>query len=237
MNIHRCASADEAKRELAHQVSASLASYKMNGVPVLFFFSGGSALGILDLLDVNTFGSYLTVAPVDERYDPSGEASNFVTLSKTAFFKRAEETDTHFIDTSVKIGQGRDELAHAYETGLRLWIKSHPDGKILAILGMGPDGHTAGIFPSDDSRLFHTRFESDQWIVGYRAPEYATIPERITTTLTFLRNETDTVFVFACGPDKTMVFQKFLTGPVPENILPATIFHQLSDLDFYTDLE
>lgn len=237
MDIIPCTSADEAKRGLATRISSELRSSRESGMLVLLFFSGGSALGILDLLDRDIFGPYLTMTPADERYDPSGRESNFAAFTKTKCFPRAEAAGTRFIDTRVQPGQGRDGLALAFEQNIRKWTTEHPGGRTLAILGMGPDGHAAGIFPMDDEERFRELFERDRSVVGYRGPEYAVCPERITVTCSFLVRDIDRIFVFFSGEEKRDVWERITRGTEPIHMLPAAIFRTLPAVEIFTDLE
>lgn len=236
MNIIPCTSADEAKRKLAERVSSELRSSRENGTPVLLFFSGGSALGILDLLDLDIFGPHLTMTPVDERYDPSGRESNFAAFMKAECFPRAEAAGTRFIDTRVQPGQRRDDLALAFEHALREWMTENPNGKTLAILGMGPDGHVAGIFPMDDEERFRELFEGNRSVIGYRGPEYAVCPERVTVTISFLRR-LDRTLVFFTGEEKRAAWDRVTRGTEPIHTLPAAIFRTLPAVEIFTDLE
>ena len=236
MEIIRCVSADEAKKKLAERISSELVACQEDSVPALLLFSGGSALGILDLLDAKCAGSFLTIAPVDERCDPSGHDSNFGALVESDFFRRAVSTGVGLIDTRVKSGQGRDALADAFGQELARWRKRHPKGRVIAILGMGPDGHTAGIFPMDDGREFSRLFEGERMVVGYRAPEYATCPDRVTVTLSFLCREVESICVFFSGEEKRAVWKRVLGNTAPMSALPAIAFHTLSSVEIFTDI-
>ncbi|MBP9751661.1 MAG: 6-phosphogluconolactonase [Candidatus Moranbacteria bacterium] len=257
MKINSFPLSEEAKYAAAESISMSLLELKKKDVPVLFLFSGGSALSVLDMIDFSCLGEHLTLAPVDERFDPTGEASNFSAFMATSFYGKAEVAGARFIDTRVKEGQGMGDLANGFETTLRKWMADfvtptessylvipsvveescpHPHGKIIAILGMGPDGHTAGIFPSDDAQEFHDRFEGDRLVVGYRAPEYAICPERITATLSFLEKNVDQAFVFLSGEEKRAAWERVLQNDEPIHLLPAGIFHSLQGVELFTDL-
>ena len=237
MEVTRCKSADEAKEKLADRVSAELRRHSENGIPVLFFFSGGSALSVLDMIDPECVGDFLTFAPIDERFDPSGETSNFSAFMRTDSFRKAESAGAHFIDTRVKEWQGIAELADQFERAIRKWMTDFAkEGRIIAILGMGPDGHTAGIFPDDDENAFRDRFDGDRLVVGYRAPEYATCPERVTVTLSFLQNHIDAAFVFLSGEEKCTAWERVLRNREPPHRLPAEVFHAIRKTEAFTDL-
>lgn len=236
MNIHLQTSADDAKRALAESLSEELLSLKEEEVPTLLLFSGGSALGILDLLDPGCPGDHLTVSPIDERYDPSGHDSNFAAFTGTDFFRVAETARVRFIDTRVHPQQSRNDLAREFNHALMEWMTEHPDGRVLAILGMGPDGHTAGIFPMEDESAFQTLFLGERLAVGYLGPEYATCPERVTVTASFLARDIDRIFVFFSGEEKRAVWERITRNEIPLHMLPAGIFHRLPDVEIFTDL-
>lgn len=236
MNIHPQTSAEDAKHALAESLSQELLSLKEEEVPTLFLFSGGSALGILDLLDPECSGEYLTVSPIDERYDPSGHDSNFVAFTGTDFFRAAQAAGTRFIDTRVRSGQSRDDLAIDFDRALGEWRAEHPDGRTLAILGMGTDGHTAGIFPMEDESPFQALFLGERLAVGYSGPKYATCPERVTVTASFLARDIDRIFVFFSGEEKRAVWECITEGEAPLHTLPASIFRRLPDVEIFTDL-
>lgn len=236
MNIHFHASAEDAKRAVAKILSEELLSLKEEAIPTLLLFSGGSSLGILDLLDPGCPGDFLTVSPIDERYDPSGHDSNFAAFNGTDFFHIARTADTRFIDTRVRSGQSHDDLALAFDRTLGEWGAEHPDGRTLGILGMGPDGHTAGIFPMDDESAFRTLFLGERLAVGYRGPEYATCPERVTVTLSFLARDIDRIFVFFSGEEKRAIWERLTKSEIPLHVLPAGIFRRLPDVEIFTDL-
>jgi 6-phosphogluconolactonase/glucosamine-6-phosphate isomerase/deaminase len=196
------------------------------------------------------------MAPVDERFDPTGETSNFAALMDTDFFSKAKSAGARFIDKRVEDRQGRGDLADGFERTLRQWMTMnhcHPEplpviasearqsrtvnsGKIIAILGMGPDGHTAGIFPDADGNVFHDRFEGDRLVAGYRAPEYATCPERVTATLSSLERNIDQAFVFISGEEKCSAWERVLRSDEPMHLLPAGIFHKLRNVEVFTDV-
>lgn len=235
MNIHQESSVEEAKKTLSRCLSLELARLRHERIPTLLLFSGGSALSIFDALDAENIDDFLTMAPIDERYDPTRKESNFAAFMRTDFYKRAQGAGVHFIDTRVQKGQTRDALADFFEKSLREWRKRHKEGNILAILGMGADGHTMGVFPGEKQE-FDGRFNSEKIIVGYRAEEAAVCPERITATLSFMRNSVDGVFVFLVGKEKEEAWNRVKSDTEPLHILPMSMIHSLRKVEIFTDL-
>ena len=215
-----------AAKHLAKDLSAYLMEQKSVGKSTLFLSSGGSALAVLDLLQEDILESYLTVGVVDERYDKTNENNNFTQLSRTGFYQKALRAGTSFIDTSVKESQAQEELASFFEEELRGWVKKNPNGKIVATMGVGADGHTSGIMPfSEDESRFAELFEGARWVVAYDVGSKNPFSQRITTTMTFLR-KLDKVFVFMVGANKRAAFLRMQEeGSVAES--PARILKEL----------
>lgn len=66
-------------------------------------------------------------------------------------------------------------------------------------MGIGQDGHTAGIFPGDHG----FDFDGDVWVVGYFVPkEVNQYQERVTVTNTYLQTEIAQAIVYAVGEEK-----------------------------------
>lgn len=177
---------------------------------VLFLSSGGSALLALDSVDESVISPQLTIGILDERFDPSNKVSNYMQLRKTEFYKHAVARGCRLIDTSTKEGQTPEELADFFEKELREWRSAHTDGVIFATMGIGPDGHTAGMMSfSDNHKQFQRLFEGSRFIVSYDAGEKNQYPKRITATISFLR-QLDAVSVFIVGANKGPIFRKLI---------------------------
>ena len=83
----------------------------------------------------------------------------------------------------------------------------------LALLGVGPDGHTASLFPGDPALE-----ERDRWVVPAAAPPGMKVRDRVTVTLPVL-NRSRTVLFLCSGEEKREVLARILGGSAPE--LPA----------------
>lgn len=201
---------------------------------VLFLSSGGSALSVLDRIDAEAIGPYLTIGIFDERHDPTNKTSNYAQLRKTDFYKRAVSRGCRLIDTMTVKGQSKEELADFYEQELRSWKARHPRGAIMATMGIAEDGHTAGIMPFPEDRArFQELFERERWIIAYDATGKSPFPHRITTTLTFLRY-VDLVGIFFVGAEKGPMFSRLMQGDDPVE-LPGRIIKTLPRGAVYID--
>jgi 6-phosphogluconolactonase len=107
------------------------------------------------------------------------------------------------------------KAAHDYEAVLRRWLGLDDRGFPvfhLVLLGMGPDGHTASLFPG--SRLLR---ETSRWV---STPMVAKLGmRRMTLTLPVLDAARRVLFLVT-GPEKSATLREVLCGhPVPP--LPA----------------
>ena len=219
----------------AKDISRKLKEYRdTERRDVLFLSSGGSALSVLDRIDEDAIGPYLTIGIFDERFDPTNKTSNYAQLRKTRFYQRAVQKGCRLIDTSTKKGQNMSELALAYESELRAWKVRHPRGAIMATIGVAKNGHTAGIMPFPEDKLrFHELFEGERWIIAYDALDKDPFRYRVTTTFTFLRN-VDLVGIYIVGEEKGEIFRALIEGEETHE-LPGRIIKSLPRGAVYLD--
>jgi 6-phosphogluconolactonase len=105
--------------------------------------------------------------------------------------------------------------ALAYETELRLAFGARgdePPAFDLVWLGMGPDGHTASLFPGSAALD-----ETQRWVVANWAPALQTW--RMTLTFPVLNAARETVFVVT-GADKADALARVASG---DTALPASL--------------
>ena len=103
--------------------------------------------------------------------------------------------------------EDRDAAALAYESELRLAFGARGDEPPrfdLIWLGMGPDGHTASLFP--DSEALH---ETTRWVVANWVPSQQTW--RMTLTFPVL-NAARQVIISATGEEKEDAFHAIRSG-------------------------
>lgn len=207
------------------------------GQPVLLLVSGGSALAVLEYADF-VGGENLTISLLDDRFYKDHGINNFFQLTQTGFYRKAKAQGAKFISTLPK---GKESLAMAaerWEKALRSWASVGLSGRtIIAIMGVGPDGHTAGIMPfPEDPHKFACLFQNNNWVVGYDAGGKNQYPLRLTASISFLRTMVDYAFVYISGEKKRKILPVILTsGDLPR--CPARIIHQLKNVQIYTDIE
>src|SRR5579872_6397837 len=150
----------------------------------------------------------------DERFVASDHPLNNMYMAREIFLDRLAPADhVHPIPTNTA---SPDESAHRYAEILRgFYGGAHVDPARplfdLVLMGVGPDGHTASLFP-DDPALNETK----RWAVGVsKAPVEPFVP-RVTVTLPVLASCREMLFQVA-GTEKHAVLTRLLAG---EN-LPA----------------
>jgi 6-phosphogluconolactonase/glucosamine-6-phosphate isomerase/deaminase len=202
---------------------------------ILLLLSGGSSLNILPHIKMQNWQG-ITVGMLDERFDQTNENSNFLQLEKTEFYFLAKKAGATFVDSKTQVGDSLEALGERVEKSLEFWQKNNPEGEIVAVFGMGADGHIAGIFPyQDNAEFFEKFFDRKNIVVAYDAETRNVFPQRVTTTFA-LHRTIKKAFVFVCGTQKQIALEKLKVGKVSKNQLPAMIFHQMPDVEIVTDL-
>jgi 6-phosphogluconolactonase/glucosamine-6-phosphate isomerase/deaminase len=212
------------------------------GKPILFLVSGGSGFDVLNQLSESIFDLRLpaqtgfTVCVIDERFSTDPIVNNFLQFQNTDFYKKATAKAVSFIPTIPKEGELIEEMAKRFEGQLRTWAAAHPDGVMIALLGIGKDGHTAGMIGNpDDKRSFQFMFEDDStWVAGYDAGTRNQYPLRVTTTMPFLK-KLDTVIVYAVGESKKNALSAILAPTGDLYKTPGRIICELQHCLLYTD--
>jgi 6-phosphogluconolactonase len=85
----------------------------------------------------------------------------------------------------------------------------------LILLGMGPDGHTASLFPETEALQEKSRLVVANWVEKLNA-------SRITLTLPVLNASRNVLFLVS-GADKATVLREVLEGSVPGEKFPSKL--------------
>ena len=150
----------------------------------------------------------------DRAVGPDHEHSNYK-MARESLLDHIEGTlpEVHRIRGEL----GPDEAALEYEAELR--DSFGPDGPPafdLLLLGIGPDGHTASLFPRDAALS-----ERELLAVGVPVPGMAPLVPRVTLTLPVLDAAKEVVFLIS-GDDKSEAAARaFADAPSPD--VPASL--------------
>src|SRR5215472_6010717 len=108
-----------------------------------------------------------------------------------------------------------DEAAADYEQTLHTLFPGANGfpGFDLILLGLGPDGHTASLFPHSPALVERTRWVTSNWVEKFRT-------HRITLTFPVLNAATEVLFMVA-GEDKAWALKEVLKGHAPVSEIPA----------------
>ena len=150
----------------------------------------------------------------DERVaPPDDERSNLRMVRGSLTDRLPEERRPRLMPVDTALGH--DAAAAAYESSLRETLGNHPRLD-LALLGLGPDGHTASLFPGKPA-LQETR----RLVVG--VPEAGMEPQvpRVTMTLPLFNTAREVVFLIS-GADKAAAVRRAFAAP-PDETAPSAL--------------
>jgi 6-phosphogluconolactonase len=112
--------------------------------------------------------------------------------------------------------RGPEEAARAYQEELRAAFGDGIPRLDLILLGLGPDAHTASLFPGDDALG-----ERERLAVGVPTPGMAPLVSRVTITLPVVNAARDVVFLVS-GEDKAEAVARAFSG-VQDPSAPASL--------------
>lgn len=206
--------------------------------PTLLLLSGGSALSLVEELPASALGPELTVSVVDERYTDDPQASNMGALERCGFLRMLVECGGHTIDPRPRARETLTACAARFEAELHAWHTAHPTGVVVATLGIGADGHTAGVLPRpDDPAFFNTQFLGTNFVAGYEVlPGQNPYPKRVTTTLSYLRERVTHALVYVIGTDKRSALRQVMETKDHLEVAPARVLHTMRQARVYTDI-
>jgi 6-phosphogluconolactonase len=191
--------------------------------------SGGSTPKLLySLLATEPYSTRLPWSKIhvfwgDERAVPSGDPDSNFGMAKATLLDRVPIP----ADRVHRMQAERDDLdlvAREYEAEIASVFAVPPTGDPpsfdLILLGLGPDGHTASLFPHTEAVR-----ERARWVVRNHVPKLNS--DRVTLTAPIL-NRGATVLFLVTGADKAPVLQAVLEGPADPDRLPAQLIRPTS---------
>jgi 6-phosphogluconolactonase len=211
-----------------------LARIAANDSRIAICLTGGSSpRRLYELLASETYAAKIPWQRVhwfigDERFVPPDSPLNNMATARKIFLDRfAPSSHIYPIPTDAA---NPNEAAARYEHELRAF---HGDASLdparplfdLVLMGIGPDGHTASLFPGDPA--VH---ETERWVVGVgQAPVEPFVP-RVTLTLPALASCLEMLFEVA-GEEKRGILTRLLGGET----LPANLARSSGETIFLVD--
>lgn len=193
--------------DAAKKISSAVLHYLEQQKSVLLLTAGGRAELVYDALAKELKDkdlSKLTVSLGDEHWtnklsDNNNSWSNFRELDFWDVIADGGGEINHIIK-----GKGQHEDADIFDKFLTQHIQK--ESYIISWQGLGADGHTSGILPSDEISFYDT-FDTDKFAVAHKLAKVH--PARITITPTFI-DVIDEVFIYAVGEEKKDVLKKIV---------------------------
>ena len=227
MNIHISKQPDVA---IAHALSSEFEKHK--NTEILLLLSGGSALQLLDLLDTAYLNEYVTIMMMDERFTSNPRENNFLQMTKTAFYTIVLSQGVRIIPSAPTEDELHELFTQRIEKELTSYTILNPEAVIIALFGIGTDGHTAGIFPMDKKHFIDIYGQGQLYTqVNYSKNP---IPKRCSITPKFIMQYVTKSFVYATGKKKQPIINT-IQDPYELHELPAHI-HKLIDSELFTNI-
>lgn len=202
---HKSISVLESK--LATQIAGRLeTAVKKNGSAQLLVSGGSTPIGMYHLLSLKQLDwSKVTVGLVDERYVPSSDTnSNEKMIKENLLINEAAEA--RFISMYHLTNNEEENLGRA-----NFEYERFHNTIDVCVLGMGGDGHTASLFPSDKNSIQSLENNLLE-IVSTRAPKEPL--KRISCSKGLILSS-DIIYIMITGSEKKRVLQGASVNKLP----------------------
>lgn len=196
--------------------------YKVVDIETVLFLSGGrTPKDLYTVLSQEKLLRVGAVGLVDERFgSPLHEQSNELMIQNTGFLDFLKQKDIPFYPI-LQDRKSREDVAKEYDDAVRNLQKSF--SKRVAILGIGGDGHTAGIAPNR-SDFENSIFSKSNLLVSEFDDPRGIFKQRVTMTFEAL-SQMDLLIVLVFGEDKgkalQMMFKEGSFEEVPARFLKS----------------
>jgi 6-phosphogluconolactonase len=204
-----------------------------NGRAAVCLTGGSSPKKLYELLASEPYHSRIPWDRVhwfigDERFVPATDSLNNMRMARQAFLNRcAPLVNIHPMATNAA---NPDEAALRYEAELKSFYgadKLDPARPLfdIVLMGVGPDGHTASLFPD-----YPALEENQRWVVGVPTAHVEPFVSRVSLTLPALGSCREMLFEVS-GADKRAILTRVLTS----EDLPASRAHSAGETTWLID--
>lgn len=196
-------------------------SENVDSKTVLFLSGGKTPESLYSVLAKEKIIRPAAVAMIDERFGKKmHKNSNELMIKNTGFLDYIESLNVPFYPILTPDSQSRENTALQYDQTTRNLFFHFP--KNIGILGVGEDGHTAGIpagITGINEKIFE--FNTENFVAEYNNVN-GKYGERITLTFAGL-SLLDFLIVFVFGKEKKQAIEKMFTqGSLSQ--IPARFF-------------
>ncbi len=211
-----------AAEEFVHQAGEAV---RANGLVTVALSGGSTPKGLYRLLANETDATFRWLVPWDkthffwgdERHVPPDHPDSNYRMANEAMLSRVPipPKNVHRImaenpDSGKAAGEYAEELRQFFQPAAGQFPRFD-----LILLGMGPDGHTASLFPGTDAVREQKKLVAAPWVEKFRA-------HRITLTPPVLNNATCVIFLVS-GEEKAETLREVLQGDYQPDRLPAQL--------------
>ena len=166
----------------------------------------------------------------DERSVPPDHADSNYRMANEALLQKIPVQSGHVHRMQAE-RMDRDRAATEYQAEIArvfgVKLEGEPPAFDLILLGMGPDGHTASLFPHTTALK-----ENKRWVVVNYVDKFKN--ERVTLTTRIL-NRAANVYFLVAGADKTDRLVEVLEGPPESDRLPSQLIRPAGNLVWLVD--
>ncbi|MDP4238604.1 MAG: 6-phosphogluconolactonase [Bacteroidota bacterium] len=234
-NLHIYDTPQDTARAVAELIRVKAKEKNKQSLPLNMALSGGNTPKLLFNLLANEYVDtipwhFVRLFWVDERCVPPTHVQSNYGMTYENLLKSVPIHDSNVFPIQGEIDPNKEakRYQNTLETQLPLY-DGFPKFDLI-LLGMGDDGHTASIFPTDLSLLY-----SDQFVAVSSHP--VSDQKRITLTGQVI-NRADEVVFLVTGGSKANVLKQIIRKEEDFASYPATYIHALSGpAHFYLDQE
>ena len=199
---------------------------------VVCLLSGGSALDIIEHIKQPEKSECRTIFMMgDERGSRESTTNN--SLQLTARYPDHYVTN-NIIMTVPEASENLENFTNRILETFSTEIKKLTNPKIIQVLGVGSDGHTAGIFPLPESEFAQVYDRPDLDIVPV-AIKGLTIDSRASFTPNWILGKADVLIGYVVGAGKKMILESLINESKEIHERPAELIKRHERATVYTD--